>query len=207
MKARPQNEEAIIRYVVKDEPKKLILSKFVLKRQIYPQFRCLYVTSFQITLFGYDRNWSNTLCTGNELRAVFVSSGQNLIYRIGSRGQFNHHFTSSFYASRAQKRKKDNHLKHLLALSGSACIKAAHKHVGEINPWISQPSESSWTEPPPNTTRENAVSDFQPSNNRPKFVITFFSPSFGNVKTSQFRFKTNSPAGEKILDFKDNFNM
>ena len=49
-------------------------------------------------------------------------------------GQFHQHFTSSFYAQRFQKRKKDSQLKQLFALLGSAGIKAAHKHVDEIDP-------------------------------------------------------------------------
>ena len=38
----------------------------------------------------------------------------------------------SFYMRRSQKCKKDSQLKQLFALLGSACIKAACKHVGEI---------------------------------------------------------------------------
>ena len=33
------------------------------------------------------------------------------------------------------KVQKDNQLKQLFALSGSACVKAVHKHVDEIDPW------------------------------------------------------------------------
>ena len=49
-------------------------------------------------------------------------------------GQFHQHSTSSFYACRSQKRKKDRQLKLLFALLGSARVKAARKHVGEIDP-------------------------------------------------------------------------
>ena len=43
-------------------------------------------------------------------------------------------FMSSFDAHRSQKGKKDIQLKQLFALSGSACVKAARKHVNEIDP-------------------------------------------------------------------------
>ena len=49
-------------------------------------------------------------------------------------GQFQQHFTSSFYSRRSQKRKKDSQVKQLLALLGSARVKAAHIHVDEIDP-------------------------------------------------------------------------
>ena len=49
-------------------------------------------------------------------------------------GQFHHYFTSSFYTSRSQKRKKDSQVKQLFALSGSVRVKAAHKHADEIDP-------------------------------------------------------------------------
>ena len=45
-------------------------------------------------------------------------------------------FTSSFYACRPQKLKKDSQLMQLFALSGSALVKAACKHVDEIDPRI-----------------------------------------------------------------------
>ena len=51
-------------------------------------------------------------------------------------GQFHQQFTSSFYACRSQKCKKDSQLKKLFALLGSACIKAALKHLDEIDPWM-----------------------------------------------------------------------
>ena len=44
-----------------------------------------------------------------------------------TRGQFHHHFTSSFYARISQKRKKDSHIKQLFALLRPA-------HVDEIDP-------------------------------------------------------------------------
>ena len=49
-------------------------------------------------------------------------------------GQFHHHFTSSFYVRRSQKCIKDSQVKQIVVLLGSACIKAAHKHVDEIDP-------------------------------------------------------------------------
>ena len=49
-------------------------------------------------------------------------------------GQFHQHFTSSLYARRSQKHKKDSQFKQLLGLLGSACVKAANKHVDEIDP-------------------------------------------------------------------------
>ena len=52
-------------------------------------------------------------------------------------GQFHQQFTSSFYAGRSQKRKKDKQHKQLFALSGSSGVKAAPKHVDEIDPWSS----------------------------------------------------------------------
>ena len=63
-----------------------------------------------------------------------------LIYNYRSQllslwGQFHQYSTSSFYARRSQKRKKDSQLKLLLALSGSLSVKAVSKHVDEIDPW------------------------------------------------------------------------
>ena len=53
--------------------------------------------------------------------------------KIDSWGQFYQHFKSSFYAYRSQKRQKDCQVKQIFALSGSAWVKAARKHVGEID--------------------------------------------------------------------------
>ena len=47
---------------------------------------------------------------------------------------FTNMFTHSFYARRSQKRKKLHNLTVFLALLGSASVKAAHKHVDEIDP-------------------------------------------------------------------------
>ena len=41
-----------------------------------------------------------------------------------------------FCCQRSQKCKKDSQLKKLFALLGSACIKAALKHLDEIDPWM-----------------------------------------------------------------------
>ena len=51
-----------------------------------------------------------------------------------SRDQFHHHFTSSCYACRSQKGKKDSQVKLLFGLLGLARVKAAHKHVDVIDP-------------------------------------------------------------------------
>ena len=45
-------------------------------------------------------------------------------------------FTRSFYARRSKSAKKDSQLKQLFVLLGSAGIKAALKHVDEIDPWV-----------------------------------------------------------------------
>ena len=49
-------------------------------------------------------------------------------------GQFHQHFTNSFYARRSQKCKKDSKVKHFFALLGSVHVKAALKHIDEIDP-------------------------------------------------------------------------
>ena len=49
-------------------------------------------------------------------------------------GQSHQHFTCSFYARKSQKRKKDSQLKQLFAPLGSVGIKAARKHIDEIDP-------------------------------------------------------------------------
>ena len=51
------------------------------------------------------------------------------------RGQFHQHFTSSFYTCRSQKRQRDSQVKQLFALLGSVSVKAAHKHVDEVDPY------------------------------------------------------------------------
>jgi len=56
--------------------------------------------------------------------------------REGKGVNYYQHFTSSFYAHISQKRKKDSQNKQLFALSEAACVKAACKHVGEIDPWF-----------------------------------------------------------------------
>ena len=58
-------------------------------------------------------------------------------------GKFHQHFMCSFYACRSQKCKKDSQLKQLFALLGSVGVKAAYKHVDEIDPRL-RPSWS-WT--------------------------------------------------------------
>ena len=49
-------------------------------------------------------------------------------------GSIHQHFTCSFYSHRSKKQKKTCHFKLLFLLSGSAGVKAAHKHVDEIDP-------------------------------------------------------------------------
>ena len=48
--------------------------------------------------------------------------------------QFHQFSTLSFYALKAQKRKKDSQVISLSMLSGSTSVKAERKYVGEINP-------------------------------------------------------------------------
>ena len=54
-----------------------------------------------------------------------------------TRGQLHQHFTCSFYVqllrSQSPKANKDSQVKQLFVLSGSAGIKAARKHVDEID--------------------------------------------------------------------------
>ena len=56
-----------------------------------------------------------------------------MLCRPRSLCQFHQHFMRSFYACWSQKGKKDSQLKQLLELLGSVGVKAAHKHVGEID--------------------------------------------------------------------------
>jgi len=50
-----------------------------------------------------------------------------------TKGQFHQHFTSSFYAQRFLKLKKDSQVVSFIALSESVCAKAA-QNVDEIDP-------------------------------------------------------------------------
>ena len=59
--------------------------------------------------------------------------GQPYLKSSSSLGQFHQYFTSSFYASRSQKRKKDSQVKQLFELFGSVCVKAGRRHVDEID--------------------------------------------------------------------------
>jgi len=64
---------------------------------------------------------------------VFDDIFDNLVN--ATRGRFHQHFTSSYYVRRSQKRKNDRNVISLFfALSGFAHVKAAPKHVGEIEP-------------------------------------------------------------------------
>ncbi len=49
--------------------------------------------------------------------------------------QFHQRSTSSFYAHRAQKCKKDSQVISLFTLSVSTIVKAERKYVGEIDTW------------------------------------------------------------------------
>ena len=77
-----------------------------------------------------------------KMSSAFVSSSkftfpfvvEVLLSDVVVPSQFHQHFTCSFYALRSQKRKTDSQLKQLLALSGSAGVKAACKRVDEIDP-------------------------------------------------------------------------
>ena len=51
-----------------------------------------------------------------------------------SPGLCHQHFMRNFYVGRSHKRKKDSQLKQLFALLGYAGVKAAHKHIDEIEP-------------------------------------------------------------------------
>jgi len=50
-------------------------------------------------------------------------------------GQFHQHYTYSFYARGAQKRKKDSQVVSLFTLLGSTSVKAERKYVDEIDTW------------------------------------------------------------------------
>ena len=52
------------------------------------------------------------------------------------RGQFHQQFTSSFYARRSQKCKKDSQIKQLFLLLGLVCVKAARKLLMKLTPDI-----------------------------------------------------------------------
>ena len=66
----------------------------------------------------------------------------------------------SFYARSSQKRKKDSQLKQHFALLGSASVKAAHKHIDEIDPY----NATEWER-----------GDFLGFENSLEFFQTFFS--------------------------------
>ena len=61
--------------------------------------------------------------------------------------QFHQNFTCNFFSHRSQKCKKDSQLKQLFALLGSVQVKAGHKHIDEIETWMStscQPKVGNW---------------------------------------------------------------
>ena len=53
--------------------------------------------------------------------------------------QFHQHTTSSFYAHRSQKRKKTVKSSSFFALSGSVCVKAAHRMLIKLTPSLQSP--------------------------------------------------------------------
>ena len=55
-----------------------------------------------------------------------------------ARCRLHHYFTSSFYASKSQKRKKDSQVKQLFALLGAVSLKEVRKHIDEIDPRLHQ---------------------------------------------------------------------
>ena len=84
--------------------------------------------------------WSQTLrrrtstCSARSDQFQSHPTFTRITHFLTRRFQLRQHFTSSFYACRSQRRKKDSQLKQLFALAGSASINAAHKHVDEIDP-------------------------------------------------------------------------
>ena len=70
-------------------------------------------------------------CSHADNRKKFQTT--HFLHSISNRGQFQHHFTHSFYTFRPQKRKKDSQLKKLFSLLGSEDLKAVRKHLDEIN--------------------------------------------------------------------------
>ena len=69
-----------------------------------------------------------------EKKVQFEFSTLNIKVKMETRRQFHQHFTSSFYANRSQKCKKDSQVKRIFALSGYLHVKPVCKHVGEIDP-------------------------------------------------------------------------
>ena len=96
---------------------------FIIKLLMSNIYRSLYVHETSL--------WSQLLA--DCLKATKrINKSFRLFLKI--RGQFHLHFMSSFYARRAQKPKKDSQLKQLFLLLGSAGVRAARKHVDEIDP-------------------------------------------------------------------------
>ena len=55
--------------------------------------------------------------------------------RVINMEQFTNILRAAFTHADPKSAKKDSQLNQLFALFGSASIKAAHKHVDEIDPW------------------------------------------------------------------------
>ena len=94
-----------------------------LKSEVYVRFFCLHIFSFV--------EKSNCVATRSSLLSVWTPASPVC------RCQFHPHFTHNFYAHRSRKNKKDSQLKQLFTFLESAGVKAAHKHVDEIDPIIS----------------------------------------------------------------------
>ncbi len=77
-------------------------------------------------------DWSKVITLSNFYRTLKM---QLNVTNLGiNKGRFHQHFTSSFYVHRSQKCKKTLVTTQSFAIFGSSCTKAAHKHVGEIDP-------------------------------------------------------------------------
>ena len=79
---------------------------------------------------AFDRKSQNALL--DRLFHKHILSGSYNICCWDTRGWFHQHFTSNFYNHRSPKRKKVSQLKQLLALLGSARIKAARIKAAHI---------------------------------------------------------------------------
>ena len=96
-------------------------------------FSLLFLTLLRFPLLPLPSPHVHTNCT--DLRRSHLNSFCRATTCPGSISpSFHHHFTCSFYTSRSQKHKKDSQVKQLFVLSGSAGVKAARKHIDEIDP-------------------------------------------------------------------------
>ena len=97
------------------------------------------------------------LCTSSRVGRSFVGETEQHLFvsnamwrricalhqwvgKIDSRGQFHQHVNVYLLRSKIpHQHKKDSQVKQLFALSRPALVKAACKHVDEIDPWASSP--------------------------------------------------------------------